>query len=154
VLEDWKERWKRERDRKRVERIVRPGTDPGSKAIPEDTPPNEAVLKLHSGLRKAESSVLVQARMGRIGLAKFLYNRKVLRVLTAQCRCRAGEKTPQHIAFFCTNETEHRQHLQVSGWLDYQQPIGTNGRAKRLAEWMIRSRRLGQFSLASHLLYS
>jgi hypothetical protein len=81
VLEDWKERW--ERDRKRVERIVRPGTDPGSKAILEDTPPNEAVLKLHSGLRKAESSVLVQARTGRIGLAKFLYNRKVPGVLTA-----------------------------------------------------------------------
>jgi hypothetical protein len=87
VLEDWKERWKRERDRKRVERIVRPGTDPGSssssKAILEDTPLNEAVLKLHSGLRKAESSVLVQARTGRIGLAKFLYNCKVLGVLTA-----------------------------------------------------------------------
>jgi hypothetical protein len=98
VLEDWKERWKRERerDRKRVERIVRPGTDPGSssKAILKDTPPNEAVLKLHSGLRKAESSVLVQARTGRIGLAKFFYNRKVLGVLTAQCRCRAGEETP------------------------------------------------------------
>jgi hypothetical protein len=85
VLEDWKERWKRERDRKRVERIVRPGTDPSSssKAIPKDTPLNEAVLKLHSRLRKVESSVLVQARIGRIGLAKFLYNRKVLGVLTA-----------------------------------------------------------------------
>jgi hypothetical protein len=64
VLEDWKERWKRERDQKRVERIVRPGTDPSSKAIPKDTPPNEAVLKLHSRLRKAESSILVQAYIG------------------------------------------------------------------------------------------
>jgi hypothetical protein len=85
VLEDWKERWKRERDRKRGERIVQPETDPGSssKAIPKDTPPNEAVLKLHFRLRKAESFVLVQARTGRIGLAKFLYNCKVLGVLTA-----------------------------------------------------------------------
>jgi hypothetical protein len=117
VLEDWKERWKR--DRKRVERIVRPGTDPGSKAIPEDTPPNEAVLKLHSGLRKAESSVLVQARTGRMGLAKFLYNRKVPGVLTAQCRCRAGEETPRHITLFCTDEVERRQHLRIGGRLDY-----------------------------------
>jgi hypothetical protein len=38
--------------------------------------------------------------------------------------------------------------------LDYQQLIGTNGGAKRLAEWMICSGRLGQFSLARHLLYS
>jgi hypothetical protein len=157
VLEDWKERWKRERDWKRVERIVQPGTDlsSSSKAILEDTPPNEAVLKLHSGLRKAESSVLVQACTGRIELAKFLYNCKVLGVLTAQCKCGAGEETPRHIALFCTDETERRRHLRVSGRrLDYQQLIGTNGGAKRLAEWMIRSRRLGQFSLARHLLYS
>jgi hypothetical protein len=121
VLEDWKERWKRERDRKGVERIVQPGTDlsSSSKAILKDTPLNEAVLKLHFRLRKAESSVLVQARTGRIGLAKFLYNCKVLGVLTAQCRCRAGEETPQHIALFCTDETERRRHLQVSGRLDY-----------------------------------
>jgi hypothetical protein len=152
VLVDWKERWKR--DWKRVERVVRPGTDPGSRTIPEDTPPNEAVLKLYSGLRKAESSVRVQARTGRIGLAKFLYNRKVLGVLTAQCRCGAGEETPRHIALFCTDEIKRRQHLRVSGRLDYQQLIGTNGGAKRLAEWMIRSGRLGQFSLAKHLLYS
>jgi hypothetical protein len=75
----------RERDWKRVERIVRPRTDPSSssKAILKDTPPNKAVLKLHFRLRKAESSVLVQACTSRIGLAKFLYNCKVLRVLTA-----------------------------------------------------------------------
>jgi hypothetical protein len=68
-----------------VERIVQPGTDPSSnsKAILKDTPPNEAVLKLHFRLKKAESSILVQACIGRIGLAKFFYNYKVLRVLTA-----------------------------------------------------------------------
>jgi hypothetical protein len=45
--------------------------------------------------------------------------------------------TAQHIALFCTDETGRRQHLRVSGRLDYQQLIGTNSRAKRLAEWMI-----------------
>jgi len=70
------------RDRPRERRVV-----------PEDTPPTRAVLKLHSGLRKAESSVLVQARTGRIGLAKFLYKYRVPSVLTAQCRCGAGEET-------------------------------------------------------------
>jgi hypothetical protein len=154
VLVDWKERWKG--DRKGVERVVQPGTDPGSRAtpIPEDTPPNKAVLKLRSGLRKAGSSVLVQARTGQIGLAKFLYNRKVPGVLTAQCRYGAGEETPRHVALFCTDETGRRQHLRIDGRLDYQQLIGTNSGAKRLAEWMIRSGRLGQFSLARYLLYS
>jgi hypothetical protein len=112
------------------------------------------VLKLHSGLRKAESSVLVQTRTGRIGLAKFLYSRKVPGVLSAQCRCRTGEETPRHMALFCIDEIGRRQHLQVGGRVDYQQLIGTNSGAKRLAEWMIRVGRLGQFSLARRLLYS
>jgi hypothetical protein len=38
--------------------------------------------------------MLVQARTGRIGLAKFLYSRKVPGVVSAQCRCGAGEETP------------------------------------------------------------
>jgi hypothetical protein len=66
----------------------------GRQAFPEDTPPNRTMLKLHSGLRKAESSVLVQAQTGRIVLAKFLYNRRVSGMLPAQCRCRASEETP------------------------------------------------------------
>lgn len=153
VLEDWTNRWTE--DYRRAERVLRPGTDPGGhQRIPEDTPPNKAVLKLHSGLRKAESSVLIQARTGRIGLAKFLYNRKVPGVLSAQCRCGAGEETPRHMALFCTEEAERRQHLRTDGRVDYQDLIGTNNGAKRLAEWMIRSERLGQFSLAKRLLYS
>jgi hypothetical protein len=89
--------------------------------------------------------VLVQACTGYIGLAKFLYNRSVPGVLSAQCRCRSGEETPRHMALFCIEE---------GGRLDYQQLIGTNRGAKALAEWMIRSGRLGQFSLARRLLYS
>ena len=42
-----------------LERVVQLGTDLGSRAVLEDTPPNKAVLKLHLGLQKAESSVLV-----------------------------------------------------------------------------------------------
>jgi hypothetical protein len=153
VLEDWTARWK-EDQKKRVDRVVQPGTDPGSRAVPEDTPPSRGVLKLHSRLRKAENSVLVQARTGRIRLAKFLYNRKVPGVLTAQCRCGAGEETPPHMALFCTGEAGRRQHLRTGGRIDYQQLLGTNSGAKRIAEWMIRSGRLGQFSLARRLLHS
>ena len=75
VLKDWTARWAR--DQKRTERVVRPGTDSGGhQIVPEDTLPNKGTLKLHSGLRKAESSVLVQARTGRIGLARFLSTTK------------------------------------------------------------------------------
>jgi hypothetical protein len=137
VLQDWTARWRENNRRK--EQVLRPGTDPGNcRAVPEDTPPSRTVLKLHSGLRKAESSVLVQARTGRIGLARFLYKRRVPRVLTAQCRCSASEETVRHMALFCTEEAGRRQHLRTKGRLDYQQLIGINNGARKLAEWVIR----------------
>ena len=153
MQQDWKARWT-EKSR-RAEWIILPGTDPGG-TVPEDTPPNRAVLKLHSGLRKAESSVVVQARTGRIGLAKFLYNCKVPGIVSAQCRCGAGEETPRHMALYCTEEAERRQHLRTGPGrrLDYQQLIGTNSGVRKLAEWMIRSGRLGQFTLTKRLLCS
>jgi hypothetical protein len=127
----------------------------GRQTIPEDTPPNKQMLKLHAGLQKAESSVLVQARTGRIGLARFLYNHKVPGVLYAQCRRGAGEEIPRYLTLFCTEEAERRQCLRTGahGRVNYQQLIGT-GKGAKLAEWMICSGMLGQFSLARRLLYS
>jgi hypothetical protein len=151
VLEDWTARWAD--DQRKAERVVQPKTDPGHRqTVPEDTPPNKGVLKLYAGLRKAESSVLVQASTGRIGLAKFLYNRKVPGILSAQCRCGAGEETPRHMALYCTEETSRREHLRTGRRLDYRHLIGTNSGARKLTEWMIRSGRIGQFSLAKRLL--
>jgi hypothetical protein len=152
VLADWTNRWKA--GLRGPERVVQPGTDPGSRAVLEDTPPNKAVLKLHSGLQKAESSVLVQARTGRIGLAKFLYNRKVPGIQSAQCRCGAREETPRHMALYCIEEAGRRLGLRTNGRVNYQQLIGTASGAKQLAKWLICSGRLGQFSLARSLLYN
>jgi hypothetical protein len=64
----------------------------GSPDNPEATPPNKQVLKLHARLQKAGSSVLIQARTGRIGLGKFLYNCKVPGVLSVKSKCGAAKK--------------------------------------------------------------
>jgi hypothetical protein len=61
---------------------------------------DKKVLKLHSTLRKAESSVLVQVRTACMGLAKYLYSRHVPGVPSAQCRCGGGEEAPRHMALF------------------------------------------------------
>jgi hypothetical protein len=136
-------------------RVVQPGTDPGGRQkVSEDTLLNKGALKLHSGLRKAESSVLVQARTDRSGLARFLYTHKVPGIESTQCRCGAGEEAPRHMALYCAEETERRQHLRTNGRVNYQQLKRTNGEAKRFSEWMICSGRLNQFSLAKPLLYS
>ena len=84
VLKDWEKRWHTEN--KRLGCIVRPSVDLGkNEVVPKDPPPMKQVLKLYEGLRKAESALLVQARTGRIGLAKFLYSRKVPSIDIAQC---------------------------------------------------------------------
>jgi len=152
VLADWTDRWKA--GLRRLERVVQPGTDPGTnpggQAIPEDTPPNKAVLKL----QKAESSVLSQARTGRIGLARFLYNRKVPGIQSAQRRRRAREETPHHMELYCTKEVGRRLSLRTNGRVNCQQLIETASGAKRLARWLICSGCLGQFSLAKSLPYN
>ena len=77
VLQDWEKRWHAEN--RRLGRATRLGADLGGRrVVPEDTPPTKQTLKLYEGLRKAESALLTQARTGRIGLAKFLYRRRVL----------------------------------------------------------------------------
>jgi hypothetical protein len=142
-------------EQRKAERIVRPGKGlRGRQAIQEDTPPNKTMLKLHSSLKKAKNSVLVQACTGRIRLAKFLYNRKVRGVLSAQCKRRGGEETPWHMALYCTEEGERRKHLRMKGQVNYRQLVGTAKGAKQLAEWMICSGRLCQLRLIRSLLYS
>ena len=89
-----------------------PETDPGGKKwVIEDTPPTDKVIELHKGLRKAESTLLVQARTKKIGLAEFLYSRKVPGVKTAKCQCGAGHETPRHMALFCIEEADRRREL-------------------------------------------
>ena len=72
---------------------------------------------------------------------------------SAQCRCGAGEETPQHMALYCTEEAERWQDLCTNRRIDYQSLIGTARGARKLAEWMIRSGRILQFNLAGELLY-
>src|SRR5579862_3156138 len=98
---------------------------------PKDPPPSRQILKLHVGLRKAESSILAQARTGRVGLAKFLYRQKVPRMQTAQCRCEAGEETVRHMALYCIDKIERGRGLRINGRLDYRRLIGTASGAKR-----------------------
>jgi hypothetical protein len=61
-------------------------------------------IPVHSELRKAESSVLIQLRTGRIGLAYFLHKAKVLGFDTGQCRCGQGAETPRHLLLHCPEE--------------------------------------------------
>ena len=112
VLADWKNRWKawmtKDVQPERGQRT--------SRTIPEatiDTMPIAQVHRLHNGLQKAESSILVQVRTGSIWLQKYLHHRRVPGFTTAQCACSGGEETARHMAPFCKQEAHWRDRLSL-----------------------------------------
>ena len=73
--------------------------------------PSKKVLRLHSGLSKKESSILVQMRTEKIGLREFLFNRKVPGIRDRNCSCRGGRQTVQHLLLTCRNFKDLRQDI-------------------------------------------
>ena len=87
VLEAWTRRWQASARSDAWDRVLRP--------------PDPKVLKLHSGLRKAESSALVQFRTGCTGLAYFLYKARVPEVVSSLCSCKNSSKMLKHMLIHC-----------------------------------------------------
>ena len=58
-------------------------------------------LKIHSNLAKAESSLATQIRTEKIGLANFLFNRRVPNVNSPACICGWPRQTAKHAIMHC-----------------------------------------------------
>jgi hypothetical protein len=58
-------------------------------------------MKLHEGLRKAESLLAIQLRMGTNGLDAFLFQAKVISVSSPLCSGGRGRQTAKHVLIFC-----------------------------------------------------
>ncbi len=142
VIEAWTRRWQASTKPDVWDRILRP--------------PDPKILKLHSGLQKAESSALVQFRTGRTGLAHFLYRARVPGVESDLCSCGNGPETPRHVLIHCEKEIEQRGELRKAGGgrLDLRKLLDTPEGARVAGRWVVRSGRLPQFSLARALLYT
>ena len=102
------------------------------------------VIKLHKGLHKAESSILVQARTGKIGLRDFLFKRRVLGFDSPWCDCGQGRETVRHILVFCSRERERREQLvqDLGEPVDTDRMLDTPGKAGIIARWLLHSGRL------------
>ncbi len=116
--------------------------------------PDKAILKLHKNLRKAESSILIQLRTGKVGLARFLCKRRVPGYGSPRCRCGRGVGTPVHFLLQCDIYAEQRRR----GFGDlsrrtFRDLIDSPELVAVAAKWAIRTGELQQFELASRLLY-
>lgn len=73
--------------------------------------PRKAILKLHEGLDKELSAILVQMRTGKIGLRNFLTNRRVPGHNDPRCQCGRGLQTVEHILLTCREYSSQRKGL-------------------------------------------
>ena len=70
--------------------------------------PHHKNLKLYKELQKAEASLLLQTRTGRIGLASFLFRAGVPDFPTPLCVCGQAEETVKHITSSCSLYSSQR----------------------------------------------
>ncbi len=106
----------------------------------------------HKMLRKAESSVAVQMRSGKIGLNAFL-NRIRVPGIDPDCRCGWRRQDVKHILLFCPRSREDKPRLLAeAGTRDFQTMLTTTKGIRVAARWMVNSGWLNSFELASEQL--
>ena len=71
---EWKDKWSTETCSRKLYKL--------------ESKPKSNIVKLHAGLSKELSSLVIQIRTGKIGLRQFLFERKVPRIEGGRCECR------------------------------------------------------------------
>ena len=128
---------------------------------PADEQPSfsDQILRLHEGLTKAQSSLLVQARTGVIGLRDFLFKVKARRIPTPYCGCGRGRETVEHLVIWCPNPPKLRtwNTAEIRSRRDLYKVLhgGTKGNKLNLCRavicWLLGSGRLPEYRLAAKL---
>jgi hypothetical protein len=149
LLATWKQRWELEQEaaHRRSRHITR--TD-----LAASVPPGTRTLRLHDGLHKAESSLLVQLRTGKIGLKHFLLQARVPEILTDTCECGQARETASHLAVFCPLLRTQRARLvsAFQGPIDFLGSISQSKKTKTIVRWFMRTGRLEMYRLAIRLI--
>src|SRR5205809_6131830 len=117
-------------------------------------PPSRKAVKLHAQLQKAESSIIIQIRTGRIGLAAFLNKARLPGFPSPVCPCGQARETAEHVIAHCNRFAGRRAALRNrrTGQLDIKELLDDARGAARLARWFIQLRILPQYSLAADVL--
>jgi hypothetical protein len=125
-------------------------------AIRSRPPLGTDVLQLHEGLRKAESSLDIQLRMGVDGLDAFLYQARVPSVPSPLCSCGRGRQTAKYMLIFCPRYAGARQQLRdEQGHLpDLLKLLGPAEGLQKTTKWVMQRGILGQFRGARDALHS
>ncbi|EAQ83345.1 hypothetical protein CHGG_09749 [Chaetomium globosum CBS 148.51] len=148
---EWIGRWESE-----VARVV--ARNPGRALEPADATArfDASIMNRHRSrdpaweLSKAKSTLLVQARTGKIGLRGFLFTRRVPEVVTPVCRCGMARETFEHLVLGCNGAADKPHPWPDDGaelleWLDDVE------KAAIVVGWVLGLGRLNEFRLAVEL---
>ncbi|KAI6777555.1 zinc knuckle, partial [Emericellopsis cladophorae] len=100
--------------------------------------PTRKVLRLHDGLSKRQSTLLVQMRTEKIGLNDFLFNRRAPDATDANCPCREGRQTVSHVLLRCRKyrQLRHQELGHLSGRHDLRDILSERkAAAKAINPW-------------------
>ena len=144
LIRDWEQRWK----------AYNPRRGPMGRAADQAlrTAFRGGHLGLYKDLRKAESSVLIQMRTGKIGLNTFLHHRKVPGYESPICICGNGLQTPEHLFTNCTDPRSHS--LTAMGYTTISEAraaLSNPEKASKMAKNLLRSGWLREFRLSEKL---
>lgn len=139
LCEEWAQDWKEDTKGRDLFRIA--------------PTPTKKVLHIHKGLRKWTSALVVQMRTQKIGLRKFLYNRKVPGFDDPRCDCGRGTQNVLHLLLECPiyhrqrNETWRKEKRgKMGSGLDLKLILNDNRYARKAALFMQDTGLIGQFN--------
>jgi hypothetical protein len=147
IIQDWEARWHREHAA---------AEQRGHRHAPADDPIfTKGALAVYLGLRKHESSLLMQLRTGKIGLRAFLFQRRVPDVNTPLCSCGTESETPAHIVLNCPLLAEQRERLRRSlaplpllSHRDFENALRDYNAAHAIVKWCLGIGRFPLYDLA------
>jgi ribonuclease HI len=108
--------------------------------------PSHKVLRLHHGLKKWQSALLIQIRTEKIGLKDFLWKRKVPGFDDPGCDCSEGRQTVDHILLRCRTYNDIRRRVfGRGGRIDLRAILNEPKLVTKAIRFMEQTRLLGQF---------